>query len=241
MPDKKPERKGHEQSGQFRLNLVGFKQGDEQPRVVLQAIGEDSKPFFTESVKDDGSFGMSADVLKKAHRIVLGTIAGEENVIVSESAIVFRPAQFAQQLSEGVLNISRNWWERWYWYTYCVSGHVRHCRRRPWWYGELYQKVTQSALENALSINQSELFSLEVASPRNASYVNSISELIYWPFRCDTICYGTVEVYRRTCCCEPWVIDDPRLPDLIRDLEHIVERIPQVIPSKIPSPPPPPP
>ena len=131
MPDKKPERKASNPSGQFRLNLVGFKQGDEQPHVVIQALGEDSKPFFTETVKDDGSFSISADVLKKAQRIVLGTMVEDENTIVSESAIVFRPAQFAQQLADGVLNVSRNWWERWYWYTYCVSGHVRHCRRRP--------------------------------------------------------------------------------------------------------------
>lgn len=241
MADKKPERKGNDGSAQFRLNLVGFKQGDEQPRVVIQAISEDSKPIFTEHVKDDGSFAISADVFKRAHRIVLGTIAADTEVIDRDSAIVYRPAQFAQHLAEnGMLNISRNWWERWYWFTYCVSGHVRHCRRRPWWYGELYQKVTQSALENPI-MSQSDLFSFEVAAPRNSSYVNSISELIYWPFRCDTICYGTVEVYRRSSCCEPWVIDDPRLPDLIRDLEHIVERIPQVIPSKIPSPPPPPP
>ncbi len=240
MADKKPERKGTEQ-GQFKLNLIGFKQGDEQPRVVLQAIGENGKAFFTEPVKDDGSFSMTADVLKRAHRIVLGTVAGDSEVIDHESAVAFRPAQFAQHLADsGVLNISRNWWERWYWYTYCVTGHVRHCRRRPWWYSELYQKVTQSALENVL-MSQSEMFSFEVANPRNSSYVNSISELIYWPFRCDTICYGTVEVYRRSCCCEPWVIDDPRLPELIRDLEHIVDRIPQVIPGKIPQPPPPPP
>lgn len=241
MADKKPERKGTENGAHFKLNLVGFKQGDEQPRVVIQAISEEAKPIFTEYVKDDGSFAITADVLKRAHRIVLGTIAGDTEVIDHESAVVFRPAQFAQHLAEnGTLNISRNWWERWYWYTYCVSGHVRHCRRRPWWYGELYQKVTQSALENPI-MSQSEMFSFEVAAPKNSNYLNSISELIFWPFRCDTICYGTVEVYRRTCCCEPWVIDDPRLPDLIRDLEHIVDRIPQVIPGKIPSPPPPPP
>ncbi|MCA0454117.1 MAG: hypothetical protein LCI00_09110 [Chloroflexi bacterium] len=239
MADKKSERKGNE--GQFRLNLVGFKQGEEQPRVVLQAIGEDQKAFFTEPVKDDGSFALSADVLKRAHRIVLGTMADDAEAIHHDSAVVFRPAQFAQQLADdGVLSISRNWWERWYWYTYCVSGHVRHCRRRPWWFNELHYKVTQSALETS-PLSQSEMFSFEVATPRNSSYVNSLSELIYWPFRCDTICYGTVEVYRRTCCCEPWIIDDPRLPDLIRDLERIVEVIPQVVPGKIPQPPPPPP
>ena len=59
---------------------------------------------------------------------------------------------------------------------------------------------------------------------------SSISELIAWPFRCQTICNGTVEVWRRTCCCEPWIIDDPRIPNLKNELREIVEGLRHVPP-----------
>ena len=67
---------------------------------------------------------------------------------------------------------------------------------------------------------------------------DSISELVYGRFRCQIICNGTVEVYRRTCCCEPWIIDDIRLPELVRDLEDIIRKIPEI--PRIPQPPNPP-
>jgi hypothetical protein len=57
--------------------------------------------------------------------------------------------------------------------------------------------------------------------------------------RCQPVCLGTIDVYRRTCCCWPIVIvDDPRIPELIRDLEIIVDGLPR--PPKGPIPPPPP-
>jgi hypothetical protein len=33
--------------------------------------------------------------------------------------------------------------------------------------------------------------------------------IIFHPYRCATVCQGIVEVYRRTCCCEPPIIFDP--------------------------------
>jgi hypothetical protein len=39
------------------------------------------------------------------------------------------------------------------------------------------------------------------------------------------MCNGTVDVYRRTCCCEPWIIDDPRIPDLLGELRAIAKRV----------------
>ena len=53
----------------------------------------------------------------------------------------------------------------------------------------------------------------------------SISEILAWPVRCQPVCLGTVDVYRRTCCCWPSSVDDLRIPELIRDLEIIVEKL----------------
>ncbi len=68
-----------------------------------------------------------------------------------------------------------------------------------------------------------------------SAFQPSLSTLIAWPFRCETVCLGTVEVYRRTCCCQPIIIDDPRIPDLIRDLSRYVEVLPK-FPPKPPGP-----
>jgi hypothetical protein len=37
---------------------------------------------------------------------------------------------------------------------------------------------------------------------------------IFLPHRCDDICDGIVEVYKRVCCCPPIVIDDLRIPEI---------------------------
>ena len=70
----------------------------------------------------------------------------------------------------------------------------------------------------------------------------TVGELLAWPVRCAPVCVGTVEVYRRTCCCFTIDIDDRRIGDLIRDLERFVPRLPDFpIPrGKFPPPPPPP-
>src|SRR5262249_44212276 len=60
--------------------------------------------------------------------------------------------------------------------------------------------------------------------------------------RCETVCTGTVEVYRRTCCCHrEWLVEDPRLPKVIRELEGIVRALdasPVHLRPPLPDPPP---
>jgi hypothetical protein len=72
-------------------------------------------------------------------------------------------------------------------------------------------------------------------APARLSPAASLDHLVAWPFRCFPVCNGRVEVWRRVCCCKPWVVFDPRIPELIRDLEDLVQRIPHD-PSPLPEP-----
>jgi len=38
-----------------------------------------------------------------------------------------------------------------------------------------------------------------------------------------------VLVYRRTCCCDPWIVEDPRLSDLIARLKQLIQERPPII------------
>lgn len=237
MAEGKATRKGGDQNRRYRLNLVGFKTGDERPEVAVRGVDTAGKAFFESEVKADGSFDLPAEVLKKAHRIVVGP----SNEEASAKALHYRPVQLAQLLESGQVNIGARIWGKWFWVTYCVSGSVEVCRRRPWWFEDLFQLAAAPLLQTK-TIQKKAMFTRDVASSSQARYIHTIPEVIAWPYRCETVCYGSVEVYRRTCCCRPWVIDDPRIPDLIRELEDIVRQLPEKFPPiKFPPPPPPPP
>ena len=132
-------------------------------------------------------------------------------------------------------------WEKWYLFILCVSGRVRLCRRRPWWYYELFKLAALPRFDLQRATPSSAVASINARSallqPKAAA---SISELLYYPFHCQTICNGTVEVYRRTCCCRAWIFDDIRLPELVLDLEDIIRQIPNIPFPPNPNPPDPP-
>jgi hypothetical protein len=119
---------------------------------------------------------------------------------------------------------------------------VQACRYWPWWFDSVITAATTvqgraSTRASALSLSPTERF----ASQAQTSIVPSLNDLILWPNRCAPVCLGSVEVYRRSCCCWPIVFDDSRIDDLIRDLHIYVEGLPKLPPPKRGFPPPPPP
>ena len=121
------------------------------------------------------------------------------------------------------------------------------CRRvgaEPWWFDSIFHRrhhggrAGQHAGARSVAFRASTQSSMLTLQDR---IVPSLNDLIYWPYRCASVCLGTVDVYRRSCCCYPIVFDDPRIDDLIRDLEIYVERLPKLPPPKRRLPPPPPP
>ncbi len=210
----------------YRLNLTGLKPGETAPPIAVVLTGRDGKVLHTSTVAADGRFDLPADALKNAYRVLIGPATQDPANTSFEAFAKLRPIDFTAALEKGEIAIARGQWELWRVYTTCVTGHVKLCRRSRWWYDDLVVLSRQPALSRAMSTRMaatSELTRVPVAS--------SVSELIAWPYRCSVICNGRVEVYRRTCCCQPWIVNDPRLDDLIKYLEEVV-----VIPVPIPGP-----
>ncbi|MGQ0646866.1 MAG: hypothetical protein ACT4P7_04805 [Gemmatimonadaceae bacterium] len=226
MADKSGKRGGPTDT--YQLELVGLKAGEQRPDVVLQALDRKRTVIYTQDVGKDGSFALPADVLKNAHLVVLG-VTGDDGALASETTTTYRAAEFARSIIGGTLALAEGIWSRWPVFFTCVSGTVRVCRRRPWWYDSIFVAATNVAtrLQTTAVTRASTSFSQSALLTFNPS----LNDLLVWPFRCDVVCLGTVEVYRRTCCCSPLIIDDLRIDDLIRDLTIVVERTPKFPPG----------
>lgn len=230
----KPERNGEQR---VKLELVGLAAPGDAPKLVVQALDAKNNPLHTEPVADDGSFKLPAELLQRAHRVLIGAPDDKGGVQAGASAS-FRASEFAAQISKGTLALAEGIWTRFWPRWTCVSGSVQACRRRPWWFDSIVSSAT--SLRPKLSTIASTVSRLQPVALAER-FVPSLSDLIHWPVRCAPVCLGTVEVYRRTCCCWQIVFEDPRIDDLIRDLEIFVERLPQLPPPKPGFPPPPPP
>lgn len=221
----------------YRLELAGLSNADDRPEIAMQILDRKNVVLQSRIIGSDGNFDVSTELLERAHRVVIGA-PDEREGVRADASIVYRASEFLTQIRHGRLTLAEGIWSRFRLLWTCVSGSVRVCRRRPWWFDRVIAAaspaLTQHKLPAALAPAYDPASALATVSP-------SLPELIAWPRRCAPICLGRVEVYRRVCCCRPLVIDEIRVPDLIRDLERYVARLPKWPPPKPGFPPPPPP
>ena len=238
------------------VRLEGLGECDERPDVQIAVLDGAGKRIHVAAVNEDGTYSISQAVRKKAARYVLGP-AGEEGADVGYE---LRPDAFAKLEEAGAIAIGRPIWESWIGFLRCATGSVRRCRPGPWWYAELaeFAKPAPSLSvepRKGLSTVRPETLRRRIAErstrlsadgartssiEARVSPVGSLDELLAWPFRCAPVCDATVEVWRRTCCCEPWIIDDPRLPELVDWLDDLIPEpgLPDPpFPDPIPDPP----
>ena len=218
--------------GQFTLELVGFSAGDERPQIVVHVTDKKGAVVHSEKVAPDGTFRVPPDVLRNAQQISFAA-ADAEGTPIESTSVRYRASEFAEIAKDGRVALAEGIWSRLVFHFQCVSGSVKVCRRRPWW----FDLVVAEAVAPALQLRSPFSTAAKSAALRVQP---SLNDLVRWPYRCSPVCLGTVEVFRRTCCCWPIVIDDWRIPDLIRDLEILVERLPKWPPRPFPPPPPPP-
>jgi hypothetical protein len=261
MTQAKQAAKGGPRRPRVRLNLEDFKEGDERPNIAVTLVDTDGKPLHIAEVDNQGNVEVPEAALKKAHRVLIGPSVRDDAPVDPETILRYRPVDLEKLIQAGVINLPRLVWEKWWLRLRCVTGTVRLCHRRPWWYHDLLRLATTATLEPTMRLQAS---AASLGGQRGAAAVlsqratlsefqpvavspsgspASLAELLLFPFHCHVICNGTVEVYRRTCCCEPWIIHDPRLPELIRELEDLiiqVEPIPFPWPIPDPNPPDPP-
>ena len=210
-----------EKSKPIRIILTGGDDGQKQPELVVALFNERQQLLSTYQVKPDGTFEIPAAKLKEAPRIVIGPVTRDPKNLF-KVGLRLRREDYLDLITRGNISIAPGIWQEWFRLTRCVSGAVRLCRRPIWWFAELAQSAVP--VRNVISITR--------------RVVRPVNELLALPFSCDIICNGKVEVYRRTCCGTDWIIDDPRIPELIRDLEEIIRVRPDFppIPNPFPDP-----
>jgi hypothetical protein len=233
---------GRNEGESYQLELVGLASPADRPPLVVQAVGDDGAPLHSQDIGPDGRFDVPADVLKRSSRVLLGAPDGKKGVR-ADASISYRASEFLAQIDHGKLALAEGIWAGFRFHRVCVSGSVQACRRRPWWFDSLI--TTATTLAGRASQRASALAPVRAlrwsGTTVQERFTPSLNDLVQWPYRCAPVCLGTVEVYRRSCCCWPIVFDDSRIHDLIRDLEIYVERLPKLPPHKPGFPPPPPP
>lgn len=223
----------------FQVRLEGLSPDEKRPEFTVTALDRNLKPLYEAQVSPEGDFQLPEEALKNAHRIMIGPKAEEGTRLDPRTVLRYRPGQFLEVVGErGILDVASRYWKGWYGFITCVTGSVRRCRPIWPWY------VDKLTTFNASAVRQ---LDEPVKRLRRSASLNSIREELGklevrpWPVRrCQVVCKGIVEVYRRTCCCRlDWLIEDPRLPKLIRELEELVREAPVIRPwPPLPDPPP---
>lgn len=178
-----------------RLVLDGLEEGREQPRLSIYALDDAGALFETLDVAEDGSFPLSPELVKRAARALIGP-AGAKLEERRQLFAVGREELRGLLESGGELAIAAGIWRKWLAIRRCVSGTVRRC------FPFLH------VIDDLLVAN-------ELARLPAVHRLVGGRPLVHYPYlRCSPVCFGTVEVYRRVCCCHrpPIFIDPDDLP-----------------------------
>jgi len=216
------------------LRLIGLETGEAAPDTAVYVLDRESKPIHIASVDSEGGFDLPDEVLERGQMVAFGPSVERFEELSSESLVLYRSEHLAELLKDrGLVEIGKAGWGRWLTVTQCVHGSVSHCYPYFWLLQTLaLESATQLVFESPAKevsfrkIHPGVEGELRVATP--------LRERLF--YRCDVVCDGLVEVYRRTCCCPPFVIEDPRIDDIIGRLEELIADRPII---KWPPPPPP--
>lgn len=211
-----------------RIRYIEYDPNEKQPKLAVYALDRKRKVLKSSDVEKNGEFSLADNVVEKADRIVIGPKDDDISKLDRKLLATYRPSQF-KTIAEGNgrFEIPKKKWYPWLTVRQCVSGSVTHCHGYPWLLASLTKAVNlglrSSFITKPVAKNAFSLAGLSAGLNDNLSD----SEIAYPAFQprfrkhCHTVCDGVVEVYRRTCCCQPWIIYDPRLDDLLAELERL--------------------
>ena len=210
----------------MRIELVGRTKADAELQLAAYAIDTKNNIIESDDIDENGAFKLSPEKIADARQILIGPKVEKIDGSNKKAFAAYRPSQFQKILdAQGVLEITRRDWSAWLKIKRCVSGSARHC---SWWF--LSASLPKTAIPELAKTNISLVQATIKATTTENLTLASVQPLLplFPPMRCHVICDGLVEVYRRTCCCYPWIIFDPRLPELIKDLEKIIVERPPI-------------
>lgn len=219
-----------------RLHLRDLDPDVPVPELAFFVLGKDEEVLETFDVDDEGVFHLDEGVLDEARRVVLAPreAAGDEPAKLSaDQRLDFRPDEIRQRIVDARLELPPKWWCNLIKVRICVDGRVEHCRPTPWWWLDLQERVVPRV--------RPELRFDTVRRPAALRPTTALGDLDlrfdrpgvvggFFGRRCEPVCEGSIEVFQRTCCCRPWILHDPRIPQLLDRLRELVEVEPPVPP-----------
>ncbi|MGH2720992.1 MAG: hypothetical protein ACRDJO_05245 [Actinomycetota bacterium] len=183
--------KDAEKARNGRLVFENLGAGRDVPRLTIHAQDAGGNVIGSMPVKEDGSFAVNTSLVDKSVNILIGPAeAGPEE---RGRFFALGSAEFRKMLAAAKpeVAIAESIWNKWYLHWRCVSGTVRRCFPYPYVLDDIL--VTRNLAKVALV-------------QKTVDY----RAIARYPFlKCSPICFGTVEVYRRTCCCHPPILIDP--------------------------------
>jgi len=198
----------------FKIALREKQPEDEIPLLTATAIDAKGMPIGTDTSDADGKFNFSREIINAASKIVISAADAEPGE--AAKSITLHTYQIAKAIEANkAIDIARRNWTQLRQLEYCIDGTARHCEWRPFLAQINNQRIALTATKSVSPV----LPAASILEPVVASWL-----------RCLPLCDGVVEVYRRTCCCPPLLIYDPRILEIIRELEELELREPPIGP-----------
>ena len=224
MARKKPgsERKLNRKES-FRLIFEERQEDDATPEASVVALDANRKPIETADVKDDGAVAFKASTLKRAETFHIGP-RGADLSEQREQFVPFHGHQIRDAIAnEAPISLTRRVWIQFLQIKLCVAGTAKHCHWHPW-----LTEINNARLQTLAAIGP-------VQPGAQQLVLGDLLEPVFAGWRhCKPICDGVVEVYRRTCCCPPILVYDPRIAEILQGLEELVVELPPPLPDSPP-------
>lgn len=204
--------------------------------LTIYALDAAGKVVSTAPVSEKGDFDLTPDAVTKAARVVIARTPEGSDAPDLKNAVAFHPSEIAERLrGREAIELGPSHAGILFPIYRCADGSVRHC-----WPYLLALKSLQADLTKSAKFRAGAAASITESLRPSANAVFDIAKLTPTILpRCRPVCDGVVEVWRRFCCCSPWVYLDSRF-ELLRDrLREIVVQIPKwrgPIPEPDPSP-----
>ncbi|MBP7777274.1 MAG: hypothetical protein KA371_09115 [Acidobacteria bacterium] len=211
-----------------RIVLVDRAPDEKAPALVIHITDAALKPLATLKVDDKGSVDLKEDALKEAAYVAIASADEKVEALSRDNVVLLRARHVAEMLrGTATIELARGRWERLWPLRRCVSGKVRACRW-PFLVSDLLAPnlPARAAIRAAAA---------ETVAGRTAdlALAPGLGTELLFPRRCYAVCEGVVEVYLRRCCWRPIVVFDPRIDEIIRELERIPFPIPDPDPGPI--------
>ena len=201
-----------ESSDKLKLDFVDAPEGAEAPKLAVYAVDRTGATVHRAEVSASGEAKLPAAVLQKSEQVLVGPVAKDAAALDRSEVLSFHAAHVQDVIAQGAeLAIPIG---KLIGFQRCVDGSVQRCLPYPWLIDSLAARASSFKLALAKSALSDSLIARPPIGP-------------FFP-RCTRVCDGLVLVYRRTCCCDPWIIEDPRLQDLIDRLKEIVLQRPPI-------------